>query len=220
MKRIGSIAPFDPERIACAIEAAFRDTNTLPQPKELTKSLHKTIQRISLIVIKECINLGNKGVSLTVEGIQDLVEVTLMKNNYHKVARDYIIYRDSQNQKRKLTLEPIYIYRKDLSTRVRFNPMKITKSLEKCFSYSSDENIIAAINSITKKVHDHVHLISKENKPIDLFIIQDFIEQFMMEAGFYKEAKNFIVKRISIEGDGKDREEQEKKTHSAENFYC
>ena len=133
VKRVGTISPFDPERIACAIEAAFRDTNSLPQPNKLTKNLHKTIERISLIVIKECITLGNKGVSLSVEGIQDLVEVTLMKNNYHKVARDYIIYRDTQNQKRKIILDPIYIYRKDLSTRVRFNPMKITKSLEKCF---------------------------------------------------------------------------------------
>ncbi len=218
VKRIGSIAPFDPERIACAIEAAFRDTNSLPQPSKLTKSLHKTIQRISLIVIKECITLGNKGVSLSVEGIQDLVEVTLMKNNFHKVARDYIIYRDSQNQKRKLTIEPIYIYRKDLSTRVRFNPMKITKSLEKCFSYSSDEHIIKAINSITKKVHNQVKLITKENKPIDLFIIQDFIEQFLMEAGFYKEAKSFIVKRISIEGDGKDRQEKEERRTNQKSF--
>ena len=42
-------------------------------------------------------------------GIQDAVEVTLMKNSHHDVARDYIIYRDNRKIKREVNTQGLKI---------------------------------------------------------------------------------------------------------------
>ena len=44
--------------------------------------------------------IGSRGVDMTVEQIQDLVESYLMKSEYPEVAKAYIIYRDQRNKER------------------------------------------------------------------------------------------------------------------------
>ena len=75
-KRNGSREPFNSEKIVNAIKKAgyVKDSS---------------IQKIVDSVIKQ---LQEKG-TLTVEEIQDLVELGLTKSSYKKVARDYIRYR-------------------------------------------------------------------------------------------------------------------------------
>src|SRR5207237_8500629 len=101
---------------------------------------------------KQLLHLASKGTTLTVEGIQDMVEVNLMKNGHHDVARDYIIYRDSRKEKRENLALHLKIYRKDKTTPVRFNPMKITSTIERAFRRAKKcddqlpDEIVAAVN--------------------------------------------------------------------------
>ena len=44
--------------------------------------------------------IGSRGVDMTVEQIQDLVESYLMKSEYPEVAKSYILYRDQRNKER------------------------------------------------------------------------------------------------------------------------
>ena len=44
--------------------------------------------------------IGSRGVDMTVEEIQDLVEEYLMKSEYPEVARSYILYRDKRSKER------------------------------------------------------------------------------------------------------------------------
>ncbi|MGL5264444.1 MAG: ATP cone domain-containing protein, partial [Candidatus Rhabdochlamydia sp.] len=94
VKRNGSIVPFRRERILRAIECAFRDTKKVDKETALNFSLQQSIDQIANLVIKDLYKLAVQGTSLTVEGIQDQVEVCLMKAGHLDVARDYIIYRD------------------------------------------------------------------------------------------------------------------------------
>ena len=87
VKRNGTLVPFRRDRILHAIEAAFRDTKKVEAPAALEKDLSETINQITDAVSKQVLLLATKGACLTVEGIQDVVEVTLMKNGHHDVAR-------------------------------------------------------------------------------------------------------------------------------------
>src|SRR3989344_3628912 len=101
VKRNGTLVPFRRERILHAIEAAFRDTKNVPAPASLDTDLKKTTEQMTDLVVKQLLTLASKGACLTVEGIQDVVEVTLMKNGHHDVARDYIVYRDNRKATRE-----------------------------------------------------------------------------------------------------------------------
>ena len=105
VKRNGTLVPFKRERILQVIEAAFRDTKQVPSPAPLDEELKVIIEQMTAKVVTQVLNLATKGACLTVEGIQDVVEVTLMKNGHHDVARDYIIYRDERKAERQLSLQ-------------------------------------------------------------------------------------------------------------------
>lgn len=199
VKRGGSIVPFNPERIRKAIELAFRDTKKQPLPTTLSDSLLQIIKRLTDSVVQRASELGKKGVSLTVEGIQDIVEITLMKNGYHDVARDYIVYRDHHKEVRKNQPSNMMVYRGDGVTKVRFNPMKIASTIENVFvcleETTSDEHIVSSVNLLTQKVIDEVVQINKKGQPLTLSLIQDLIEETFMKSGFYAGAKRYILMR-------------------------
>jgi ribonucleoside-diphosphate reductase alpha chain len=202
VKRNGTIVPFDSNRIKKAIELAFRDTKKVPMPNLLSEGLEQTVERLSLSVIQRALELGKNGVSLTVEGIQDIVEVTLMKNSYHDVARDYIIYRDKHKAARESNPSNIRILRKDGITKVRFNPIKVSATFEEIFRESSnqadtplDQSLIATINELTEKVVTQVIASQQENKVLTINALEDLFEETLMKNGFYPESKYFILIR-------------------------
>src|SRR5689334_23217338 len=94
VKRNGAIVPFRRERISRALDAAFRDTKKIAKEALLPEEVSYTIKTVVDLIAEELYGLASKGASLTVEGIQDQVEIILMKEGCHDVARDYIIYRD------------------------------------------------------------------------------------------------------------------------------
>ncbi len=202
VKRNGSIVPFDSNRIKKAIELAFRDTKKVPVPSPLSHSLSQTIDRLAACVVERALELGKKGVSLTVEGIQDVVEVTLMKNGYHDVARDYIIYRDGHKAVRESQPSHIKIFRKDGSTKVRFNPMKVSSTFEEIFREIGkspdgplEPNLIVSINELTRTVVSRVVEAHSESRILSLKDLQDLFEEILMKSGFYLESKFFILTR-------------------------
>lgn len=202
VKRDGSIVPFNYERIRNAIEFAFRDIKKIPKTDPLPDPIKEVVYNLTTIVTQKVHEIGKKGVSLNVEGIQDIVEITLMKNGYHDVARGYIIYRDQHKEARESHPSNIKVYRDDNSTKVRFNPMKIASSLEATFrrvlfldEEPTPEDVIEKVNQLTQKVIDLVVEEYKQKHTISLALIQDIIEQVLMQSGFFQEAKNFIIHR-------------------------
>lgn len=91
IKRDGSRAPFDPKRIARAIERAGKATGEF-SPQE---ALH--LARRVLVIASAA---GNQ--PPTVESLQDLVEEVLIASPHRKSARAYILYRDQHRMLREL----------------------------------------------------------------------------------------------------------------------
>ena len=199
VKRNGTLVPFRRERISHAIESAFRDTKGLATG--LDPELSKTVQQITDLVVKQLLGLAVKGACLTVEGIQDVVEVALMKNGHHDVARDYIIYRDSRKAKREESTLNLKIYRRDKTTPTRFNPMKIASSIERAFRRArkieeqSPDEVVSAVGGLTQKIVAEMGELAAKGDALYIDMVEDRIERDLMEEKFFDVAKHYILYR-------------------------
>lgn len=203
VKRNGSLVPFHRERILKAIMAAFRDTKKIPTNEPLEKEIEQSVHKLTNLVVEQVLNLASKGACLTVEGIQDVVEVTLMKNGFHDVAKDYIIYRDKQKEKRKGSYHHLKIYRHDGTTLVRFNPIKIAATVENAFRRShkidglASEEVLTSIDQITQQIVAESISLAEGGEALHFSTIQDLIERHLMDEKYYDVAKEYIIHRAT-----------------------
>ncbi|MEM6750356.1 MAG: ATP cone domain-containing protein, partial [Planctomycetota bacterium] len=100
VKRDGRSVAFDRQRIAYALEMAFRATYELPSPAGLGEQLLTQIDRIADAVVHDAEFEAQRSQGVTVEQVQDWVEAQLMHAGEFKVARDYIVYREQRSRAR------------------------------------------------------------------------------------------------------------------------
>lgn len=88
-KRDGRVVPFDENKICQAVLKAFKevDGDTTPEAARKASEIAKSI--------------GDLGIDMSVEEIQDAVEDKLMASKRKDVARQYILYRNERNKLRK-----------------------------------------------------------------------------------------------------------------------
>ena len=93
-KRNGQLVPFDPSKIEVAVQKAMEasDEGSPAEAKKVAEGVIKDIIQIKAR-FKEFVP--------DVEGIQDLVEKTLILGQYAKTAKSYIIYRIEHAQSRE-----------------------------------------------------------------------------------------------------------------------
>ena len=92
-KRDGKIVPYDMEKIEIAIKKAFN-----------AKEVDYTEDIINLLALRVSADFGKKiadGI-VTVEDIQDSVEVVLIQAGYVDVAKCYILYRKQREKLRNI----------------------------------------------------------------------------------------------------------------------
>lgn len=201
VKRNGMLVPFRSERIFKALEAAFRDTKQVEHPHPLPASIKETIELITDLIVEEAVNAASLGTLLTVEKIQDIVEIKLMETGHHDVARDYIIYRNQHKQLRKDSPRTLKILRRDGISFARFNPMKIASAIERGFRDTlkiigpTPEEVIEAVNTLSHKVIDFVISTTSKGEVVSIEMIQDAIEKELMVEGYYAVAKDYILYR-------------------------
>lgn len=203
VKRNGAIVPFRRERILNALKAAFRDTKKIGKEQPFPEEVAADIEETADAVLSALHAVASQGASLTVEGIQDQVEVVLMKQGHHDVARDYIIYRDKHKVLREDSPQNLKVVRDDGST-VRFYPMKVASAIEDAFRRAQQttgagrEKMVESVNFLTQKVIARAVLTAK-TQPLTAALIEDIIEQELMREGFFLIAKDYILRR-SVSG--------------------
>lgn len=87
VKRDGRIEPYDANKITAAMGKAFADVGEDPKAGELEELLAS-------------VEGGLSAGDATVEGIQDLVELSLMEHGRYDVAKRYILYRHRRSELR------------------------------------------------------------------------------------------------------------------------
>ncbi len=203
VKRSGVIVPFHGERITNAIEGAVRDTHQKPKGDELSLELKNVVEDVTELVIEELCHLSQVGHSITVEGIQDIVEQKLMDKGYHNVARDYIIYRNKHNQQRQYKDNLPQVLRSGQKTVVRFNPIKIGFSLERAFRHAftvegpTPAEILETVNELSQLIIQNI-VDQNSSEPISTEEIQEEIENELMAHGYFKVAKQLILEHHTV----------------------
>lgn len=94
IKRSGKTVEFDVQKIKRAIEKAFISVSK-PYKEDV-------LEQMAVDVQKKAENNFPKDHVVTVEEIQDLVEITLIEYNYYTVVKSYILYRASHHKMRKV----------------------------------------------------------------------------------------------------------------------
>ncbi len=106
IKRNGNVVPFDDSKITVAITKAFLavEGGTAAASSRIHETVAKLTEQVSAIFARRMPSGG----TIHIEDIQDQVELALMRSGEHKIARDYVIYREEQARKRaaKAALSP------------------------------------------------------------------------------------------------------------------
>ncbi len=218
VKRNGMLVPFRRERIFNALEAAFRDTKKIEEPRPLLEQMREIIDEITDLVVDEAIKAASKGILLNVEEIQDIVEVKLMETGHHDVARDYIIYRDEHKKLRLDSPRALKILRRDGISFVRFNPIKVAASIERAFRSAlkmtgpTSQEVIEAVNLLTNRIVEFAMSTAAKGETVSIDMIQNAIEKALMVEGYYEVAKEFILYRA----ERKEKKEEEELAPEAE----
>ncbi|MGB0226091.1 MAG: ATP cone domain-containing protein, partial [Litorivicinaceae bacterium] len=104
MKRNGAVVGFDATKIVVAMSKAFLavEGNTAAA----SNRIHETVERLTAQVVDTFRRRMPSGGIVHIEDIQDQVELALMRSGEHKVARDYVLYRERRAQERAQTAQP------------------------------------------------------------------------------------------------------------------
>ena len=131
-KRDGNVVDFDQERVIKAIQKAGYAT------MEFDKRTAKLLANEALENARKKFN-GNVP---TIEGIQDIVEQTLMSSDFQRTAKAFTIYRDQHSKLREVAIEDkvdlVDQYLKQLDWKVNENS-NMTYSLQGLNNYMSSE---------------------------------------------------------------------------------
>ncbi|MEO0436260.1 MAG: ATP cone domain-containing protein [Pseudomonadota bacterium] len=98
IKRNGTVVPFEASKISVAITKAFLAVEG--GTAAASSRIHESCAALTEQVISTFKRRLPDGGTVHIEDIQDQVELALMRSGEHKIARDYVIYREKQATKR------------------------------------------------------------------------------------------------------------------------
>lgn len=99
IKRNGTVVAYTDDKITVAITKAFLAVEG--GTAAASSRIHETVARLTEQVSTTFKRRMPSGGTIHIEEIQDQVELALMRAGEHKVARDYVIYREARAQERK-----------------------------------------------------------------------------------------------------------------------
>jgi len=101
MRRNGSVTAFDAGKISVALTKAFLAVEG--GQAAASKRIHETVAALTRDVAEVLLRRLPANAALHIEDIQDQVELALMRNGHHKVARAYVLYREQRALERAAT---------------------------------------------------------------------------------------------------------------------
>ena len=105
IKRNGQVAAFDASKISIAITKAFLAVEGGHAAE--SSRVHSVVKDLAQKIFDTFARRMPGGGTLHIEDIQDQVELSLMREGEHKVARAYVLYREQRRQERASTKEAL-----------------------------------------------------------------------------------------------------------------
>ncbi len=106
IKRNGTVVPYDPSKVSVAMTKAFLAVEG--GTAAASGRVHETVQNLTSHITATFKRRMPSGGTIHIEEIQDQVELELMRSGEHKIARDYVLYREEHARQRaeKRSAEP------------------------------------------------------------------------------------------------------------------
>ncbi|MDB5986950.1 MAG: ribonucleoside-diphosphate reductase subunit alpha, partial [Nevskia sp.] len=98
IRRNGKLTNFDARKISIAMTKAFLAVEG--GQAAASSRVRDKVEELTEAVVQALTRHLSGGGTLHIEDIQDQVELALMRGGEHKVARDYVIYRDERAKAR------------------------------------------------------------------------------------------------------------------------
>ena len=98
IKRNGKVTPYDDSKIKVAMTKAFLAVEG--GSAAASTRIHETVNRLTGQITQAFHRRLPEGGTLHIEDIQDQVELGLMRDGAHKVARAYVLYREERRKAR------------------------------------------------------------------------------------------------------------------------
>lgn len=190
-KRNGSIVDFDPAKISNAMAKAFMSCAT-PITKEKLAEMTQAIMSV--------VDAKYGDTTPTVESIQDIVELCIMNEGYHVVAKDYIIYRyehakirEEKQQEVVEAAEQHLLPIKKRDGRIEeFSEEKVRKTLTRFMSgYEKDINVDEVITQLKYELYENIS--TEEIRRALIMVVRSMIE---IDPAYSKVAARLLLDKI------------------------
>ncbi|VVE89721.1 ribonucleoside-diphosphate reductase subunit alpha [Pandoraea bronchicola] len=103
IRRNGSVVGFEPSKIAIAVTKAFLAVNG--GQGAASARVRELVEQLTENVVRALVRSRPNGGTFHIEDIQDQVELALMREGEHNVARAYVLYREKRAQERAHAVE-------------------------------------------------------------------------------------------------------------------
>ena len=107
IKRNAKIVAFEEEKIKVAIMKAFLAVEGGTAAG--SSRIHEVVEQMTKEIIEVFERRMPSGGTIHIEEIQDQVELQLMRNEHHKVARTYVLYREARKNERIEEEKPVEV---------------------------------------------------------------------------------------------------------------
>ncbi len=104
IRRNGKSTRFDAAKIQVAMTKAFLAVEG--GKAAASGRVHESVRRLAAEVMEALVRRLPDGGTVQIEDIQDQVELALMRNGHHKVARAYVLYREEHARQRATQVPP------------------------------------------------------------------------------------------------------------------
>jgi ribonucleoside-diphosphate reductase alpha chain len=98
IRRNGSVVMFEPAKIAVAVTKAFIAVRG--GQGAASAAIREQVERLTVAVVTALMRRQPAGGTFHIEDVQDQVELSLMRDGAHDVARGYVLYREKRAQER------------------------------------------------------------------------------------------------------------------------
>jgi ribonucleoside-diphosphate reductase alpha chain len=101
IRRNGAVVAFEPSKIAVAMTKAFIAVRG--GQGAASAAIREQVEKLTASVVTALLRRQPAGGTFHIEDVQDQVELSLMRDGAHDVARSYVLYRERRAQERAAT---------------------------------------------------------------------------------------------------------------------
>jgi ribonucleoside-diphosphate reductase alpha chain len=160
IRRNGAVVPFEPNKIAVAMMKAF--LAVLGTQGAASASVRESVDGLTQQVVRALMRSRPGGGTFHIEDVQDQVELGLMRNGHHEVARSYVLYRERRAQERakqtaqSAPTEPV-LHVLDHGQRVPLDTVQLKARIEAaCANLGTDVQAAPIVAETMRNLYDGV----------------------------------------------------------------